>query len=906
MPPKKKTVKRSPREVEKRRPPEQQAIHIVMPYLLGILALFFALCFLLGEEKLGYFGKLSVFLKGLFSAGAYAFPLLALIHAFFYKRDLAAGSHLYKFWFTLGNMSFIGVFSGLFSSEEPVFLPKVNYLRGISLQGGGLIGGTVHAALHRSVGVFTPVIAAIAILLFTSFLFGKTPAELFRAVFSPLSARLRDSRRERLDRQQMEKKLREEERMRLAEERAKEKYEIKREKIRLKEENKKQKEKRKNERCAVNLESGEAVTEPAPEDWVADDEVRIQLPLEEEKRLKQEKEEEIRQKILAEEKKRAEEIRPIEEIESEPVPSLHEEIRDLFRQAPSENPPLPDEPLSNELTFAETEMKFDEAEEALPQEDSAPVTLREAETVPETLSVERRELFPPEEEEQPEEESYCFPPISLLQAPSATSKGDTSEQEQTAKKLVETLASFGVKTTVCGIAKGPAVTRYELQPQPGVRVRSIVNLTDDIALALAAGGVRIEAPIPGKEAVGIEVPNRARETVFVRELIEREEFSENQSRLNCGLGKDVAGKAIYCDLAKMPHILIAGATGMGKSVCLNSLIVSILYHATPDEVQMILIDPKKVEMGVYNRIPHLLVPVVSDPKKAAGSLNWAVIEMEKRFIEMEEVGVRDIKHYNELTKNDPEKRCMSHIVIIIDELADLMMTARDEVETSICRLAQKARAAGMHLVIGTQRPSVDVITGLIKANVPSRIACTVASQVDSRTIIDIQGAEKLMGKGDMLYAPVGVAKPLRVQGAFVSETEIEAVCDFIRSQREANYDEAVSNLIEREAQKCTEKKKGGFFSDEDESEGGIVGLFADKDPLLEKAIDVAVTEKKVSTSLLQRKLSVGYARAAKLIDYMAEMNVVGPYAGSKPREVLWTEQFYAEYKMRALEESPIQ
>ena len=500
--------------------------------------------------------------------------------------------------------------------------------------------------------------------------------------------------------------------------------------------------------------------------------------------------------------------------------------------------------------------------------------------------------------------AYRIPPTSLLQKAPPAHVATGKEQENTAKKLVETLASFGVKTSVCGIAKGPAVTRYELAPQPGVRVRSIVNLTDDIALALAAGGVRIEAPIPGKEAVGIEVPNRARETVYVRELIETKEFEDAASKLQCSLGKDVAGKNVFCDLSKMPHILIAGATGMGKSVCLNSLIISILYHASPEEVQLILIDPKKVEMNVYNRIPHLLVPVVSDSKKAAGALNWAVIEMEKRFIEMEEVGVRDIQHYNALTAGDPEKRQMPQIVIIIDELADLMMTARDEVETSICRLAQKARAAGMHLVIGTQRPSVDVITGLIKANIPSRIACTVASQVDSRTIIDIQGAEKLMGRGDMLYAPVGITKPMRVQGCFVSEQEIEQVCDFIRAQREAHYDEAVSNLIEREAAKCGEKKRGGAFGEDGDFTS--TGLFSDKDPLLEKAIEVAVTEKKVATSLLQRKLSVGYARAAKLIDYMEEMNVVGPYAGSKPREVLWTEQYFAEYKMRALEDAPIQ
>lgn len=848
--PKKRTAKRSPKEVTRRRP-EDKGIHILMPYILGILALFFALCFLLGEEKMGYLGYLGALLRGLFSFGAYLFPACLVLHAVFYKRDLAAGSYLYKFWFTLGDMSFLGVLTALLSGKEATWSVAENYAAGLELEGGGLIGGTVYALLKATVGVFTPVITVLALVIFTTFLFGKTPVDLVRSVLVPLGEKWKESRRERLDRQAEDRESREEERLRLAEERAKEKY-------RVREEAREEK-RRKKEKCPANLESGVPVTDVPPEDTIPDDEVRIRLPLEEEAPPE---EEEVREFV------------PIEEIETVPAPSIHDEIREIF-EGDGVDPAAAEKEVREHLSEKYQDELYQDKEEIEvgPEGEEAPV--------------------------------YRFPPVSLLQAAPPASPSSGTEQEQTAKKLVETLASFGVKTTVCGIAKGPAVTRYELQPQPGVRVRSIVNLTDDIALALAAGGIRIEAPIPGKEAVGIEVPNRARETVYVRELIERQEFVDNPSRLNCSLGKDVAGNAIYCDLSKMPHILIAGATGMGKSVCLNSLIISMLYHATPEEVQMILIDPKKVEMGMYNGIPHLLVPVVSDSKKAAGALNWAVIEMEKRFIEMEEVGVRDIKHYNEITATDPEKRHMSHIVIIIDELADLMMTARDEVETSICRLAQKARAAGMHLVIGTQRPSVDVITGLIKANVPSRIACTVASQVDSRTIIDIQGAEKLMGRGDMLYAPVGSAKPLRVQGSFVSEKEIESVCDFIRSQRSAHYDEAVSNLIEREAQKCGEKKKGSFFSSDDGDGAGAVGLFADKDPLLEKAIDVAVTEKKVSTSLLQRKLSVGYARAAKLIDMMAEMHVVGEYAGSKPREVLWSDSYWAEYKMKALEDAPI-
>lgn len=848
---KKRTAKRSPNEVKKSRRPEDRGIHILMPYILGILALFFALCFVLGEEKMGYLGYLGALLRGLFSFGAYIVPVCLVLHAVFYKRDLQAGSYLYKFWFSFGDMTFLGVLCALLTGKEPSFALAENYAAGLDLSGGGLIGGLMHAVLKATVGVFTPVITILALIIFTTFLFGKTPVDLVKSVIVPLWERLREGREERLDRQAEDREAREAERMRLAEERAKEKYRVREE---MREEKR-----RKKEKCPANLESGEPVTETSYEDHIPDDEVEIRLS--------------EKEPVPMEEEEESREFTPIEEIETVPVPSFHEEVLEIFEDGV--DPAKAEKEIREHLSEKYGDELYQDKEEI--------------------------EIG----EEKVDEPLYHFPPVSLLQAAPPAASASASEQEQTAKKLVETLASFGVKTTVCGIAKGPAVTRYELQPQPGVRVRSIVNLTDDIALALAAGGIRIEAPIPGKEAVGIEVPNRARETVFVRELIERQEFQENPSRLNCSLGKDVAGKAVYCDLSKMPHILIAGATGMGKSVCLNSLIISILYHATPEEVQMILIDPKKVEMGIYNGIPHLLVPVVSDSKKAAGALNWAVLEMEKRFIEMEEVGVRDIKHYNEITANDPERRHMSHIVIIIDELADLMMTARDEVETSICRLAQKARAAGMHLVIGTQRPSVDVITGLIKANVPSRIACTVASQVDSRTIIDIQGAEKLMGRGDMLYAPVGVAKPLRVQGSFVSEKEIESVCDFIRSQRSAHYDEAVSNLIEREAQKCGEKKKGAFFSAEDEGGAGAVGLFADKDPLLEKAIDVAIAEKKVSTSLLQRKLSVGYARAAKLIDMMAEMHVVGEYAGSKPREVLWSDSYWAEYKMKALEDAPI-
>ena len=850
---KKRTARRSPKELTRRQKPEDRAIHILMPYLLGLLALFFIMCFVLGQEKLGFFGKTSVLLKGLFATGAYAFPVFLILHAIFYKRDLMAGSHLYKFWFSFGDMTLMGVLCGMVSDCEPTWNVVENYKGGIDMSCGGLIGGTVHKLLVTVVGSFTPVIVVLGIIVLTTFLFGRSPADLIRSIFVPLGEKLREGHQERSDLREQNRKAREEERLRLAQQRAEN------EKLRFRED------KKKGKKCKAIVDSGEEVTGDRPEDRVADDEVNIRL---------QDGQEQLTPEIV----EKVRECTPLEEVDGVPVPDLHGTAETDFTQPVSENPVV----YPNEENFSDQEQE-----------------------VKRTLAERHGEEELEEEENDNIEEEYRFPAVSLLGAAPPVNPGSRTEQEKTAKKLVETLESFGVKTTVCGISKGPAVTRYELQPQRGVRVRSIVNLSDDIALSTASSGVRIEAPIPGKEAVGIEVPNKERDTVFVRELIETSEFENHPSRLNCCLGKDVAGKYIYCDLAKMPHILIAGATGMGKSVCLNSLIVSMLYRATPEDVQMILIDPKKVEMSKYNGIPHLIVPVVSDAKKAAGALNWAVIEMERRFILLEELGVRDIKGYNEAVKDDPDHRKLPQIVIIIDELADLMMTAKNEVETSICRLAQKARAAGMHLVIGTQRPSVDVITGLIKANVPSRIACTVASQVDSRTILDVMGAEKLLGKGDMLYAPVGTSKPLRVQGCFVSDAEVEAVCDYIRSQRSAVYDETVSNLIEREAQKCGEKKKGFDSSDGEDRLPGTAGALYDKDPLLEKAIEIAIQEKKVSTSLLQRKLSVGYARAAKLIDFMSEMNVVGEYAGSKPREVLWTEQFFTEYKIRACEEQPI-
>ena len=500
------------------------------------------------------------------------------------------------------------------------------------------------------------------------------------------------------------------------------------------------------------------------------------------------------------------------------------------------------------------------------------------------------------EEEIEQQPEYKYPPIDLLKRPSNDTSGDIrSELTANAEKLVDTLRSFGVETRIINISRGPSVTRYELQPAAGVKISRITNLADDIALNLAAAGVRIEAPIPNKAAVGIEIPNKIRTSVAARELIESAEFVSAQSKVTGILGKDISGANCFMDIAKMPHVLIAGTTGSGKSVCLNSIIMSMLYKATPDEVRMLMIDPKAVEMMVYNGIPHLLVPVVSDPRMASGALSWAVTEMTHRYKILSDNGVRNLEAYNELAKKSDTLKPLPQIVIFIDELADLMMTAPNEVEDSICRLAQKARAAGMHLVIATQRPSVDVITGLIKANIPSRIALTVSNQVDSRTIIDMAGAERLVGRGDMLYYPVGVAKPIRIQGCWISDAEIEAVASFLKNGQKNDYDENIQQEIERQA--AQEKgKKGGASSSAEASDG-------EYDELLSAAVEVVIEAGQASTSLLQRKLKLGYARAARIVDQLEEKGVVGAYGGaSKGREILITKAQWMEMQATGADE----
>ena len=484
-----------------------------------------------------------------------------------------------------------------------------------------------------------------------------------------------------------------------------------------------------------------------------------------------------------------------------------------------------------------------------------------------------------------EDENYEYPPIELLSKPDKKKlKGGAKALTDTATKLQKTLYSFGVSAKVENVSVGPAITRYELKPAEGVRVSKIANLADDIALNLAAETIRIEAPIPGKQAVGIEVPNKEKEAVHLREVLESEEFQNNKSKLTVALGKDVAGNIQLADIAKMPHVLIAGSTGSGKSVCINTIISSIIYNAKPSEVKMVMVDPKVVELSVYNGIPHLLIPVVTDPKKAAGALAWAVQEMDNRYNLFAAKGVRDIKGYNKAIEKEEGQGTLPQIVIIVDELADLMMVAAKDVEEAICRLEQKARAAGMHLVIATQRPSVDVITGLIKANVPSRIAFAVSSQVDSRTILDSVGAEKLLGKGDMLFFPTGFPKPVRVQGAFVSDEEVEKIVGFVKKNGTANYSEDILETIENSNK--TEKELAQEQAEDDET-----------DPFLMDAIEAVIEQGTASTSFIQRRFKVGYARAGRIIDQMEERGIISGYQGSKPREVLMPKERWEELKM---------
>ena len=499
------------------------------------------------------------------------------------------------------------------------------------------------------------------------------------------------------------------------------------------------------------------------------------------------------------------------------------------------------------------------------------------------------EIAEAEAQKKPE---YCYPPIDLLKLPGRNSADGTAEMRENSRRLNETLASFKIEAHIINVTRGPSVTRYEVELEKGVRLSKLTTAADDIALSLGASGVRIAA-VPGKiSVVGIEVPNKAVTTVSLREVIDSSEFNNAKSMSSFAVGKDIGGNCIVGNIAKLPHMLIAGTTGSGKSVCMNSIIISLLYKASPDDVKLIMVDPKMVELGIYNGIPHLLIPVVTDPKKAAGSLQWAVTEMMRRYKAMSDAGVRDLESYNSimLSQDEPNKK-LPQVVVIIDELADLMLVAAKEVEESICRIAQMGRAAGIHLIIATQRPSADVITGLMKANIPSRIAFAVASAMESRIILDTQGAEKLVGRGDMLYAPIGNGKPKRVQGCFVSDPEVEAVATYVKSNFVSDYDQQIMEEIEKKAAQTGSKSAGATAADPDPNCEELDG-----DEMLPAAVDVILETGQASVSMLQRRLKLGYARAARIVDEMEEKGIVGPFQGSKPRSILVTKEQWTAMK----------
>ena len=543
------------------------------------------------------------------------------------------------------------------------------------------------------------------------------------------------------------------------------------------------------------------------------------------------------------------------------------------KKIPKEMPPFePDEPLED-APVVEVSTKKEK------------VTAKDTEEAAAALA---KEIAAGEAEEKP---TYCFPPIDLLKASSGASADGTAEMRENSRRLNETLESFKIEAHIINVTRGPSVTRYEVELEKGVRLSKLTTAADDIALSLGATGVRIAA-IPGKiSVVGIEVPNRAVTTVSLRDVIDSQEFNKAKSKSSFAVGKDIGGSCIVGNIAKLPHMLIAGTTGSGKSVCMNSIIISLLYKASPEDVKLIMIDPKMVELGIYNGIPHLLIPVVTDPKKAAGSLQWAVTEMMRRYKFMSEAGVRDIESYNSIVESqEVDGTKLPQVVVIIDELADLMLVAAKEVEESICRIAQMGRAAGIHLVIATQRPSADVITGLMKANIPSRIAFAVASAMESRIILDTQGAEKLVGKGDMLYAPIGNGKPKRVQGCFVSDPEVEAVATYVKANYTTNYDQQVMEEIEKKASQ-TGSKGASPAADTEPNADEMSG-----DEMLPAAVDVILETGQASVSMLQRRLKLGYARAARIVDEMEEKGIVGPFVGSKPRAILITKEQWEQMK----------
>ena len=838
------------------KPEPNSMAQTVAPFILIVFSIYILVTFFItGPESVGGVG---VFTRnifyGLFGAVAILVPVFSISIAVFMRSDMKSGFFRYRLIFSaICLVLFASMFHlGWKESPEAGYSLKKIFDNGKLSNGGGVFGGYLAETLRRCVGsvgawIFVLPLSAI----FGIFLFGFTPQGLIKRIV----ALVREYKENRPQQQLPEIENRREPALQPqnAAPRIKQTAKTFEDDIPIDLANSKKSRKKPNQN---GFEMGD---NPFANGFTDEtDEIeRINI-------------------------KNAE-----DQINIETLPTLPEvPEKEMF----GSNDAFADE--NGETPEPEDFERFEVGE--LENLDSVPI---ERDDEPEEIASENAMIFgdfEKKDEIPPIKKEYKLPPISLLTKDTSTANSDIKEELQTtAQKLVDTLASFGVKTKIYGFSRGASITRYEISPDSGVKVNSIVTLANDLSLNLAAE-VRIEAPIPGKAAIGIEVPNKVREFVYLRSLLEEAQFGNAASKITIALGTDVAGKPIYSDIAKMPHLLIAGATNMGKSVSMNCMIASILFKASPDEVKFIMIDPKKVELNIYNGIPHLLVPVVSDPKKAAGALSWAVNEMENRYKLIEEREVRDFRSYNESIKNDPLSEPLPQIVIIIDELADLMLTAPADVEQSVNRLAAKARAAGLHLIVGTQRPSVDVITGLIKANIPTRIAFTVVAPQDSRTIINMGGAEKLIGVGDMLYVPTG-SKPIRVQGAYISDSDCISVVNFWKAQSDGQYDEGIAEEIEQEAARCN--TKGAKIKDKDE-EINAEDEFK-KDSMLKSAIEVALDNGRISTSLLQTKLSLGYARAARIVDTMEKMGMIGPFEGSKPRKLLISKQDFIEMTMNS-------
>ena len=843
----------------------------IAPYVVVAVAIFIVITFFLPDT--GIIGPfIRSIMLGLFGAGGYLVPFYMIYLAVFRKRDEKNGVANAKIGFAVGSFLAILVVIHLFvpattGAEGTGFLSGL-YEQGKQLKGSGAVGSTLGIGLQKLIGHVASVILSVLMAgVLLIFLFGSTPRRVLRYIVDVFRTPKPEYGEEDEGAGEPEP---------LSEKPAK-------------------------PARPESVKSEAAAPQKERTDYTVPDDVVYAG-------------EGIRSAERSDRRNEINRDNPFEqpqtEQKEEAVPKKTtdptEDYRRIFEEEGDRKIPAP-AAIFDET--AETDIPKAAIADETADDDRPPFEMPgdtyvrpEPEYKPDipTEELTRRDDGAPEAVTQDiqisDEQPYVFPPVSLLQADNEENGEESYEIIiETGKKLISVLESYGVKAKLVSTSRGPTVTRYEVLPDAGVRVNKISNLADDIRMRMAAMNIRIETNIPGKSAIGIEIPNKKPGIVRLRTLIDNPMFYDNKSKLFVCLGVDVGGNPVYFDIPDMPHLLIAGATGMGKSVCINSIIMSLIYRAKPDEVKLILIDPKKIELAMYNDIPHLSVPVVTEPRKAAGSLNWAVVEMEKRYTLMQEVGgARTLNEYNAMIEGDPERDKLPYIVIVIDELADLIMSAPDEVETSICRLAQKARAAGIYLIIGTQRPTVDVITGLIKANVPSRIAFTVQSQVDSRTIIDTAGAEKLCGKGDMLFDPVKALKPIRVQGSFVDTTEVTAVCTFVRNAAKATYDEEVIKQIEAEAKLCGLKP-----SQRAKEEAAAAGGGEEKeDPLFIDAIGVAFEFETMSTSLLQRRLSVGYSRAQKMIDMMEARGYVGKFdTQTKKRKIIITFEEYQQLRL---------